>query len=213
MAAHQIWVRAGLGSDFRIEAAPEADCNDHQKLKDILLVSTGNHLATTPGFPTQDSFRRVSGDRGPEMTLSDDETIGMLSKVPNYAHELGHSIGLYHEHQNPNFWAGDGIHNADDGTVFGPANNDNWRCQNLKDYASVVTGLVVQNPNGQQNIGRQELCKDWSYAKSSGFSAGEYLPMPASLGFSQPGKTGSDVDWKSIMICKFVKVWGVLSRC
>lgn len=204
MAAHQIWVRAGLGEDFRIEAASDADCADQEKLKDCLLVSTGDSLATTPGFPTEDSFRRKSGNRGPEMSLSDDQTIGMLSKVPNYAHELGHSIGLYHEHQNPNFWAtGDQIKYAEGGTVFGPSNNNNWRCQNLKDYTSAVIGLVVQNPRGQQNVDRSDLCKDWAYAKSAGFSAGEYLPMPASLGFSQPGKTGGDVDWKSIMICKY----------
>lgn len=203
MAAHQVWVRAGLGDDFKIVAAPEADCNDHEKLKDCLLVSTGSDLATTPGFPTKDSFRRTSGDRGPEMRLADDESIGMLNKISNYAHELGHSIGLYHEHQNPNFWDGAGIKNAQGGTVFGPANNDNWRCQNLKDFASAVTGLVVQNPRGQQTIDRSGMCKDWSWAVQARFSAGDYLPMPESLGFAQPGKNGGDVDWKSIMICKF----------
>lgn len=133
------------------------------------------------------------------MKLWDSTTVGMLNPVSNYAHELGHAWGLYHEHQNPNFWKG--VDFAEDGEVFGPGNN-NWRCSNLKDYSTYVTGLVVQDPLGQTTINRARLCSNYAWASQRGFSAADYLPYPSQMGISQPGKSSGDVDWTSLMICK-----------
>jgi hypothetical protein len=116
-AAHQMWVTKGLGKDFTFVKAGEAACKDDRN--NVLMIQytgpTGG-MATFVGFPSPDASLRNIHGVGPTMYLTD-KAIGMLDVVSNYAHELGHAWGLYHEHQNPAFWGGD-IQSADSGTVF-----------------------------------------------------------------------------------------------
>ncbi|KAF0327804.1 hypothetical protein GQ607_005013 [Colletotrichum asianum] len=192
--ARKIWISKGLDSNFRIE-----EVNDNVCTSEATEVLTVHHregvLATTVGFPSS-----TIGGVGPQMFLSDSTEIGMLDVVGNFAHELGHAWGLYHEHQNPKFWAG--VAGADGGEVFGPNNPGGWNCDNLKDYYTAANGgLRLQTGGGGfRDITIQQLCSNWQIAKNNGFSASEYLPM---TGVGTPHSNGhgeNDVDWQSIMI-------------
>lgn len=136
-----------------------------------------------------------------------DRTMGLLNVQANYAHELGHAWGLWHEHQNPNFWKG--VVAAEGGEVFGPDNN-NWNCQNLLDYNSYMNQQFVVQGGGNtlQTITIQQVCSNWGLAWNKGFSAGDYLPMPIKSGITgNTGKTATDVDWKSIMLCELLWIY------
>ncbi|KAK0612210.1 hypothetical protein B0T14DRAFT_531802 [Immersiella caudata] len=194
--ARKIWIAKGLNSNFRIEEAHGDTCvNDRD---DVLMISyTGNGpnagMASSVGFT----------GRGPAMHLTDRE-MGMLDVVANFAHELGHAWGLFHEHQNPNFWAN--VVGAEGGEVFGPGNPGGWNCDNLIDYARTAAGggLVVQT--GQNNLGNtrgttiEEMCSNFRLAAGAQFSASDYLPMTGVGTPHSNGKGASDVDWASIMI-------------
>jgi hypothetical protein len=215
IAAHDAWLRKGLGSEFTIVEVGHDECTGDHRFDTLLVDWSGDNgpMATFEGLPGTDSILRTSQDPNvrPRMTLTTSTSMGMLDQVANFAHELGHAWGLYHEHQNPAFW-GRGtypnmISNALGGTVFGPSNGGNWRCENLKDYRDRVAGggLVVQNPrnrNQGNRIGVDTMCRDWDFAHKAQFSARDYLPMPQKMGIATSnGKDESDVDWESIMIC------------
>jgi hypothetical protein len=212
IAAHDVWLRKGLGSEFTIVEVGHDECTGDHRFDTLLIDWSGDSgpMATFEGLMATDSILRTSQDPNvrPRMTLTTSTSMGMLDQVANFAHELGHAWGLYHEHQNPAFWGRGSypnmISNALGGTVFGPGN---WRCENLKDYQSRVAGggLVVQNPNNRNQgnrIGVDAMCRDWDYAHKAQFSARDYLPMPQKMGIATSnGKDENDVDWESIMIC------------
>lgn len=141
------------------------------------------------------------GAAGPTMILTDDETMGMLDKVANYAHELGHAWGLHHEHQNPYFW--ESAYGNQNGDIFGASN---FNCQNLKDYATVqakVQAKIDADPSGLGEVlyGKdfQLVCTSRAKAKDYKFSAYDYLPIP--LGeLLVPDSSTTNVDWESLMI-------------
>lgn len=213
--ADKLWHRTGLGSEFTIAEVGRDECRDHRQ--DRLLVRWSGDdgaMATTVGLPSADSsLREPTNDdpeKRPKMVLTTSVHMGMLDQVINFAHELGHAWGLYHEHQNPNFWSSGTISEAKGGTVFGPENHNNWKCENLKDYEEKVNnggGEPVHNPGYDSGfgprLGPQDLCRDYTYAADNKFTAADYLPMPASRGVGgSDGKTGDDVDWDSIMLCE-----------
>jgi hypothetical protein len=138
-----------------------------------------------------------------------DRAIGLLNVQSNYAHELGHAWGLWHEHQNPNFWKG--VDAAQDGEVFGPDNNNNWNCANLIDYASFASSTQqFQQAYGNRLVDIDTLCKSAALAGAKGFSAAEYLPLAIGAGIPGNNGKGSDsVDWTSIMICESLDSLGV----
>jgi hypothetical protein len=210
--AHKLWKQSGLSDDFKISEGADEFCKDHGNRKEFLLVTLGDYLATTPGYPKKDT------EHGASTTLSFRTDIGMLDIVPNIAHELGHAWGMYHEHQNPYFWSSDVI-GAEGGTVFGPANDGNWKCEHLKDYAKFVDGKYIGLPNDVGRVySREELCNSYALASLAGFSAAEYLPMAAGnldVEISSAAGVGS-VDWDSIMLCKaspFLMVFHLLIQC
>lgn len=153
-------------------------------------------MATSPG-----KIPAGLGVAGPTMTLTDDETMGMLDKVANYAHELGHAWGLHHEHQNPFFW--ERAYGSQDGSIFG---SNNFNCQNLKDYAAVqakIQAKIDDDPSGLGSVlygGDFKLvCTSRAKAKSYQFSAWDYLPIPLSE-VLVPSSSTTEVDWDSLML-------------
>jgi hypothetical protein len=216
VAAHDIWLRKGLGSEFTISKVGRDECTGDHRFDTLMFYWTGDNgrMGTFEGLPATGSMIRSSErpDVRPRSELTTSTRMGMLNQEMNFAHELGHAWGLYHEHQNPAFWSRGTVSNALGGTVFGPENDGNWRCENLKDYQSRLGGggLVVQNPNAPNNgfgprVGVDTLCKDYDFARKGQFSARDYLPMPKAMGIAtSSGMSDEDVDWDSIMICKFI---------
>ena len=214
LAGHDMWLRKGLGSEFTVVEVGQEECTGEHRFDTLLVVWSGDNgiMGTFEGLPTTGSIIRDARDPNirPKMILTTSTHMGMLDQVKNFAHELGHAWGLYHEHQNPHFWSRGTISNALGGTVFGPENDGNWRCENLKDFQSRLGGggLVVQNPNNHNGgmgprIGVDTLCKDYDFARKGQFSARDYLPMPNKMGVpTSAGKSNDDVDWESIMICE-----------
>ncbi|KFY47844.1 hypothetical protein V495_01789 [Pseudogymnoascus sp. VKM F-4514 (FW-929)] len=196
MEAHERWVTAGLSSKFKLVPAKPEECQE--KPYDVLHIKysgeTGG-ISTFVGFPGPDNSIRDGEDgKVPSMVLSDTTTKGMLDPVSNYAHELGHAWGLFHEHQNPAFWGG--LPDHETGSVFGPGNN-NWNCQNLDDYARVQAKLNELTTMHEM----EDLCQSRQLAAFYNFTAYDYLPYPKSYGISHSsGGRTSDVDWTSIMI-------------
>lgn len=138
------------------------------------------------------------GRDGPTMTLTDDVTFGMLDRVANYAHELGHAWGLHHEHQNPFFWQPD-YGSQPDGTMWG---SGNWNCQNLKDYQRVQQDIAANIQRyGEFSYGDHvtRVCMERAIAKLYSFSAWDYLPIPLAQ-LTYPSSSTTDVDWDSIML-------------
>ncbi|SPQ23047.1 5808b097-2444-4600-b106-16884616c2bd [Thermothielavioides terrestris] len=210
LAAHDLWLSQGLGSEFTLAEVGDDECKGEKRFDTLLVQWTGDsgRMATFEALPQVDSVIRQSKnpDVRPKMLLTTSTSMGMLDQVKNVAHELGHAWGLYHEHQNPAFWSRGTIHNALGGSVFGPENGGNWRCENLKDYARHMAGggLIVQKPGSRgygDRIGMDMLCKDYEFASKAQFSARDYLPMPRVMGVAtSAGTSAKDVDWDSIMI-------------
>ncbi|KAI4591933.1 hypothetical protein KJ359_012064 [Pestalotiopsis sp. 9143b] len=191
--AHKLWISKGLDSTFKVEEVSDSVCKDDRS--NVLLIFYSDvSMATFVGFP--DSSIPI---RAPKMILSDRTDIGLLDVVYNFAHELGHAWGLYHEHQNPNFWAGP--LGSRFGEVWGPNNPGGWQCSNLKDYTRATIGLVVQTGGGNpRTVTADRLCSEYSLAWSNQFSAYDYLPIPR-VGISHSnGHSGDDVDWYSMML-------------
>lgn len=171
----------------------EATCVGNSQRDHILVIrynSDGN-LATSVGLPSLDGGNPTY--KGPTMMLSDKTNVGLLSVVANYAHEIGHAWGLYHEHQNLAFW-GFPQNTGSAGTVFG----EKWDCTALKDYGAASARVQAENPKDMEL-----LCVFQGIAAKYGFSAADWLPVvkntlaPSTIG----NRAGYDkVDWDSIMM-------------
>lgn len=185
-AAHEVWTANGLSSDFTIAKVGDTECKGDKRFDTLLVqldASNPPKMGTFVGVPSDDAPLRgaVSPQLRPKMVLTTSTGMGMLDQVANFAHELGHAWGLYHEHQNPAFWSKGSVENGLGGTVFGPENGGNWRCENLADYARTANPqtppLVVQNPGnyGWQSVGARlgmdQLCHNYGDAVWAKFSA------------------------------------------
>lgn len=198
--AHKLWISKGLSDTFHIEEVNDSVCtNDRNNV--LMVTYTGNSatsgMGTYVGFP--DESVKMLPDTGPGMRLTDRTNMGMLDVVANYAHELGHAWGLFHEHQNPAFWSG--VLGSDAGEVFGPEMPGGWNCHNLIDYQEKVVGvLVVQGAGRTQHIGRERLCQSQNLASQARFSAHDYLPTPNMGTSHSTGHGEHHVDWDSLML-------------
>ena len=188
IGARNKWKNSGLPDDFGWREVTAAECQSNRENVLLIRYQEGD-MATTPG-----KVPLGPGVDGPSMTLTDDETKGLLNKVSNYAHEMGHAWGLYHEHQNPHFWP----------SLFGLGHNFN--CQNLKDYEIVqarIQARIDSDPSGMAEITlgdhREKVCTDRAIAQLYRFSASDYLPFHE---FEvRPMTTDpSQIDYDSIMI-------------
>ena len=190
------WYASGLPEDFKfVEVGATACTSDRNNVLLIKYSAPGTGpgqsvMATSPALPP------LSGiGQGPTMTLTDDETMGMLDKVANYAHELGHAWGLHHEHQNPFYW--EQAYGHQNGHLFGA---NNFNCANLKDYATAqqkITDRINNYPGGLGGVlferHYQEVCQVRAVARQYQFSATDYLPFPlADLNLGDT--TGNDID-------------------
>ncbi|KAL8830308.1 MAG: hypothetical protein Q9170_005791 [Blastenia crenularia] len=145
------------------------DDNSKSKLKD--LVKAGWKLWTDGGVDTANIDIEESTDNdaleievvtdakaqttvgytgGATMTFGDSASYGLLDKTQNMAHELGHALGFYHEHQRDD---------RDTHVVF--------NCQNLADWT-------------EKREKEEGFCTDMITAKNSGFSSLDYIIQPQS---------------------------------
>ncbi|OAA74802.1 Metallopeptidase, catalytic domain protein [Akanthomyces lecanii RCEF 1005] len=187
------WWWAGLDqSVYKWTEVDDNECQSHRST--LLLIKRGRDGAghtTTTGYIPADSS---TGSEGPVMILDDTDWGGYDNKVGTFAHEIGHAWGLFHEHQNPNFWRSeDGFVDANFGTVFG---NDNFHCENLVGYDTALA--AAQADLGPE--GGKAICKSVATAGQYHFAADAFLPWTPSIVFAPPGHNFADVDFTSIMI-------------
>ncbi|KAI9158366.1 hypothetical protein HJFPF1_06360 [Paramyrothecium foliicola] len=160
--------------------------------------------------PVDEKWNRENPDNqvhGPSMHLSTKEDVGMLDVVANVAHELGHAWGLYHEHQNPNFWATD----FDDQFPSGP-NDAPWsqyngndvrfrpnqfNCRALSDYDEALQRAQELAAGGGEyaDIART-FCSIQAHASKVKFSAKDWLPLSHGV----PVIADATFDPRSIML-------------
>ncbi|KFY36961.1 hypothetical protein V494_04918 [Pseudogymnoascus sp. VKM F-4513 (FW-928)] len=184
--AFEVWSTAGL-DDISMAPAGEVECRENPYTVLHIIYTTGT-LSTFVGFPWPNN--EIYKEPGKlSMRLSDRTDIGNLDKIGNYAHELGHALGLFHEHQNPAFWRD--VNDADRGTDFGP---NNFNCQNLNDYDEAQRKFQIKYPLSEM---ADTLCISRTRSNEFDFSASDFLPLQ-----SEMGKAHEDggVDWDSIMI-------------
>lgn len=197
--AMELWRASGAGLEHdkykMVEVFPPgtSSCVNNPERDKVLVVSynTKGALSTTVGMPSLDGGR--PSYEGPTMVLSDKPGVGLLDTVANYAHEIGHSWGLYHEHQNPHFWGDDYI-SSFPGSVFG----DQFNCRALADYDRAMNWARTNKPDLVNKI-----CTFRGAASEANFSAAEWLPITSATR-SHATRLGegtyADVDWDSIMM-------------
>lgn len=178
---------------------PGDDCVNNNQRDRVLVISYNSEgrLSTTIGMPSLDANN--PSYKGPTMDLSDAAGIGMLDTVANYAHEIGHAWGLYHEHQNVNYWGPPYNTGAVSSVVFG----DNFDCTVLKDYPDALSRVQQGDSPGDVDF----LCIFRGVAAKYKFSAIDWLPVigptrqHSGAGGADKSSPGyKDVDWNSIML-------------
>ncbi|CAL8582615.1 hypothetical protein XPA_008269 [Xanthoria parietina] len=103
-AGWKLWTDAGLDKN-KIDLVETSDGDDNEVLT---IQVTGDPKAVT----------RVGFSGGARMIFGASDDYGLLDKNANMAHELGHALGFYHEHQRPD---------RNNHVVF--------NCKNLQDYS------------------------------------------------------------------------------
>ncbi|CAK7197529.1 hypothetical protein SEUCBS139899_000177 [Sporothrix eucalyptigena] len=197
--AMELWRASGAGLPREkykmVEAFPPgtSNCVNNPQRYKLLVISYNpdGKLATTVGMRGLDG--RDPLYKGPTMALSDKPGVGLLDTVANYAHEIGHSWGLYHEHQNQHFWGQPYIQEFT-GSVFGAQ----FKCEALADYEKAMNWVRKNRPDLVDQI-----CVYRGAASLANFSAAEWLPITSMTRShaSSPGQgTYDDVDWDSIML-------------
>ncbi|KAM5473834.1 hypothetical protein MferCBS49748_000800 [Microsporum ferrugineum] len=186
--ARDLWYQQGLPESFKWTELNDYACSSSQR-SDYLLIqfNTEGRLSSTVGKPPIDSL-----NPGPRMLLSDSVEVGMLNVVANYAHEMGHVWGLYHEHQNQAYWGSP--YSASGGSVFGM---NNFHCENLNDYEATVARVTNAYPAWQVGNIVRDFCRFRANAEDVRFSASDYLPW---VNTQVLADSNTNVDWDSIMI-------------
>jgi hypothetical protein len=178
---------------------PGSACVNNNQRDRVLVISynADGRLSTTVGMPSLDA--NDPEYKGPTMALSDAPGIGMLDTVANYAHEIGHAWGLYHEHQNINYWGPP----YNTGTVGDGVFGKNFDCTVLKDYPDALSRAKAGDTPGDVDL----LCLFRGVAATYKFSAMDWLPVRGATrmhtgagGAGQPNPTYANVDWNSIMM-------------
>ncbi|KAI1373923.1 hypothetical protein F4677DRAFT_184063 [Hypoxylon crocopeplum] len=204
--ARGLWRDKGLDDDrdwFKWEVQDDlAWCRNRNNRPDFLLVTYAGpgvtNMATTPGMGPKLSTTNMDTPYerlGPRMVLSDVLTMGHRNVVANYAHEMGHSWGFHHEHQNPDWWAEGFSGEPRDDYFFG---DGSFFCERLADYGAAVARIDASSlSDGDKAIEKRKICRKRADASGWEFAGGlNYLPV---LSGAQWDKK-KEPDWTSIMI-------------
>ncbi|KAL1983528.1 hypothetical protein VTN96DRAFT_10267 [Rasamsonia emersonii] len=142
----------------------EVDCATANKRTTLIVSSnTNKKLATTVGFK----------DSSQTMTIDLSAKVGTNDMAVNLAHEIGHALGLYHEHQKPT-----------------ARNFIRVNCINLADYDKFANSETYKDY-------MDVLCTNQFAASRAGFTAYDVLPFAEDY----PALSDGDaIDWSSIML-------------
>ncbi|KAL4969964.1 uncharacterized protein BDV14DRAFT_163883 [Aspergillus stella-maris] len=150
----QLWYAAGLPANYNITRGQSFDCmNSRAEIMKVYLQP--NNFATSTG-------KEVPRGQceGPTMILSvRGDYLG--EATANITHEIGHAWDLYHEQQNPVFWAANNLDN-----MF------HFSCQYLGDFDEKSANLAPSDMWGHNG-----MCRNLHSAIAVQFSASNYLPM------------------------------------
>ncbi|KAL6863382.1 hypothetical protein ACO1O0_003634 [Amphichorda felina] len=176
---------------FKYEEVDLAKCDKDPINHLKIYYNDQGKLATSIGKqPVDEKWNRENPDNqilGPTMHLSTMEGIGMLDLVANVAHELGHAWGLYHEHQNPNFWVTsvDDQFPPDGGPIWASYNGDvpvfkpsQFNCQALSDYVDALSrALTLASQAPEYADIALTFCSNQAHASKVKFSGKDWLPL------------------------------------
>ncbi|KAF4996990.1 hypothetical protein FGRMN_4130 [Fusarium graminum] len=178
-AAIEIWgeLRDNING-FKYKLISIKDCEKKRSECLVIHYNDKGQLSSTVGIQPVD---KSVGYLGPVMHLSDKEHVGNLDANVNAAHELGHAWGLWHEHQNPNFWYTSNFGEVGwimqlQGKYFP---TENYKCENFKDYEQALEKLKQHNAGLQDHdqIPVELLCRSPGTSRMFGFSAAEWVPQ------------------------------------
>ncbi|KAG7294073.1 hypothetical protein NEMBOFW57_004135 [Staphylotrichum longicolle] len=205
ITARELWRTTGLDDkdgnfQFNILADNDPGCARELRSTHLLIQYAGEgerQMSTTVGVDqplAAPESNRALRDLGPSMTLTDILDIGKENVVAKYAHEMGHSWGLHHEHQNPKWWDEKFTQVERTNWFF---SEENFKCENLADFDKAMEG-VPRQPDYEWRGYRNQICRDRFRAIRGQFAGGlNYLPI------DEPGMVddGKDApDWESIML-------------
>ncbi|KAI0849132.1 hypothetical protein F5Y00DRAFT_74237 [Daldinia vernicosa] len=185
--ARGLWRDKGLDDDegwFKWDVQDDKKwCSDRYNRPNFLLVLYAGpgvtNMLTTAGMGpnlSPDNPDNTYEKLGPRMVLSDVLTMGHRNVVANYAHEMGHSWGLHHEHQNSDWWAEAWSGEPRSNYFFG---DGSFFCERLADYAAAVARIDESNMSdfdkGKEKV---KLCHNRDIAAYWSFAGGiNYLPV------------------------------------
>lgn len=124
-------------------------------------------------------------------------------------HQVGHILGLYHEHQNPNSW------DPNEGG-FGPGHYFGFKCENLKGFEEATADLTNEEVRGRGGV-----CRSRTSAIQHGFHVAAHIPPMLELTYLPwytEHPSPDDVDWLSVMLysssvgVQILRTWGLLRR-
>ncbi|OJJ00683.1 hypothetical protein ASPVEDRAFT_149620 [Aspergillus versicolor CBS 583.65] len=179
--AMDLWYAAGLPESYKLEEASDHRCaNQPLEVLMVRLAEKDEPFSTTVGRP-----RSLRGGDGARMKIN--LVTDLLPDVTaNIAHELGHSWGLFHEHQTSQFWD----------LTTGMPKFFTFNCEALSDFP------LHADKTFAQIYSVAGICRNYYTALSFGFGATEFLAIPFATSHLQhmTGVSEDDVDWKSIML-------------
>lgn len=205
--AIKLWEAAGLsGQVYKYVQLSDigSACTNNPNRDKILVIShnTDGIHSTSPGRRPLDA--NYPEFKGPTMRLSQNVDVGQLNQNANWAHEIGHAWGLFHEHQNPRFWGvpyGTSTSDIFAGEVFGAR----FDCSALKDYDKVMAAIDAKHgSSGQAAQIKVDVCTKHGAAEEWDFSASDWLPITTNIlftsGIPEHNAGYGSVDWASIMM-------------
>ncbi|KAM0187754.1 hypothetical protein ACHAPA_011117 [Fusarium lateritium] len=169
------------GNGFKYTKIGIKDCEKKRAECLVINYNDKGYLSTTVGVQPVD---KNNGYFGPVMHLSDKEHVGNLDATVNAAHELGHAWGLWHEHQNPNFWHTSEFNERGwishfHGEIF---ETKDYKCENFNDYEESHERMIKYNQGLKDEdkanaISVESLCRSPATARKFRFSAMEWAPQ------------------------------------
>ncbi|CAK42253.1 lysM domain-containing protein [Aspergillus niger] len=184
-SAMRLWYASGLPEEFKVREVGRDACQNtpHEQL---MVIDTPELFATDIGFPSNDYLNPSNhpSPNKPAMYVCLYHRDTEEFRVTTFAHELAHSFGMYHEHQNPYYW----LYGSQ---VF------TFHCNQMKDFEELTNGM------SQDRIwGADGVCRSFTQARNIGFPSIDWLPVPFDEIMSPHGSWANkaSVDFDSIML-------------